>query len=76
MQSDRSFADIENRFSYHPADTPERIKAHEDVRGLCKTLAHLLDGRLPDGRHKALALTAVEETMHWANAAIACQEGN
>jgi len=76
MQSDRSFADIENRFSYHPASTPERVAAHEAVRAACKTLAHLLDGLVPNGRHKALAMTALEETMHWANAAIACQEGN
>jgi len=74
--SDQSFADIENRFSYHPATTPERVAAHEAVRSACKTLAHMLDGLVPDGRHKALAMTALEETMHWANAAIACQEGN
>lgn len=72
--SDQSFADIENRFSYHPASTPERIKAHEEVRGLLRVAAHMLDGLVPNGRHKALAMTALEETMHWANAAIACQE--
>ena len=72
--SDRSFADIENRFSYHPATTPERVGAHESVRAECKSLAHQIDVLVPDGRHKALALTALEEAMHWANAAIACQE--
>lgn len=69
-----SSADIENRFSYHPATTPERQDGHEKVRAACKVLAHYFDQHLPPGRHKSLALTAVEESMHWANAAIACQE--
>lgn len=68
-----SSADIENRFSYHPATTPERQDGHEKVRAACKVLAHYFDQHLPPGRHKSLALTAVEESMHWANAAIACQ---
>lgn len=63
-------ADIDNRFAYHPP-TPERVTAHETVRELCRTLAHTLDGILPSGRDKALALTKLEETMYAANAAIA-----
>jgi ketosteroid isomerase-like protein len=69
----RSTADIEQRFSYHPASSPERQAQHEAVRAACKRLAHALDRIVPPGRHKALALTAVEESMHWANAAVACQ---
>ncbi|WNM74093.1 hypothetical protein SEA_NERGAL_2 [Mycobacterium Phage Nergal] len=65
--------DIEHRFSYHPATTPARQAQHEAVRAACKRLAHALDRIVPPGRHKSLALTAVEEAMHWANAAVACQ---
>lgn len=69
----RSTADIEQRLSYHPASSPERQAQHEAVRAACKRLAHALDRIVPPGRHKALALTSVEESMHWANAAVACQ---
>lgn len=62
--------DLENRFSFHPADTEERKQAHETVRADCLTLAGLLD-TLPAGREQALALTKLEEVTFWANAAIA-----
>lgn len=64
---------IEHDFSHHPPATGERIAQHEAVRAACKDLAHTLDRIVPPGRHKALARTAVEEAMHWANAAVACQ---
>ncbi|WP_107091994.1 MULTISPECIES: DUF7681 family protein [unclassified Streptomyces] len=63
--------EIERRFGYHPADTPERVAAHEEVRAACRDLALLFDGRLPKGREKALALTLCEQAMFWANAAVA-----
>lgn len=65
--------DIVNRFAFHPATTPERAKQHDDVRETCRGLASVLDYMLPDGREKALALTNLEQTMFWANAAIARQ---
>lgn len=66
-----SSADITNRFRFHPADTNERIVAHERVRHLCHHLAHALDRDLPPGCEKSLALTKLEEVMFWGNAAIA-----
>lgn len=68
---DPAKADIENRFSFHPA-TEETGPQHDAVRADLKRLALKLHKTLPDGRHKSLALTSLEETMHWANAAIAC----
>lgn len=65
-----SRADIDDRFDYH-APTPERVAIHEAVREACRQLAHTLDARLPEGREKALALTSVEQSLLWANAAIA-----
>lgn len=63
--------DIENRFAFHPATEVTGPK-HDAVRAACRTLAHYLSGELPEGRHKALSLTALQESMMWANAAIAC----
>ncbi|MBF6301186.1 hypothetical protein IU459_27110 [Nocardia amamiensis] len=62
--------DIDNRFNYHPA-SGDKVTAHEQTRAACRELAHRFDRELPPGREKALALTKLEETMFWANAAIA-----
>jgi pyruvate-formate lyase-activating enzyme len=69
--SAQSTNDIENRFSFHPAVDDEIKDAHQSVRDVLKTTAHLFDGFLPDGREKSLALTKLEEAMMWSNAAIA-----
>jgi hypothetical protein len=63
--------DIERRVGFHPADTPERLRAHQDVRQACRTLAVALNERLPEGRETDLALTLTEHVMFWANAAVA-----
>lgn len=63
--------DLGNRFSFHPATTEEKRQAHEDVRGMCLSLAHELNERIPEGREKSLAITHLEEVMYWSNAAIA-----
>jgi hypothetical protein len=63
--------DIENRFTYHPPSTPERVEAHEHCRQVHTTLARVLNAMLPEGREKSLAITKLEESMFWSNAAIA-----
>lgn len=63
--------EIERRFSYHPANTPERREAHERVRAAAKELGHALNALLPAGRDAATAFTKLEESMFWANAALA-----
>lgn len=63
--------DIDNRFTFHPADTIERADSHQAVREACKDLAILLNHAVPDGREKSLAVTKIEEAMMWANAGIA-----
>ncbi len=65
--------DIDNRFMFHPADTDTKRTAHEKVRESCLLLATYLNNHLPEGREKSLAITHLEETMFWANAAIARQ---
>ncbi|MEU4534272.1 hypothetical protein AB0G15_05310 [Streptosporangium sp. NPDC023825] len=63
--------DIANRFDFHPASTPERAEEHEAIRSMCKSLAYVLNERLPESREKALAITHLEEVMFWANASVA-----
>lgn len=64
------FADLSNRFTFHPADDVTGMM-HGEVRDRCYALAVTLVGMLPDSRETALAITKLEESMMWANAAIA-----
>lgn len=64
-------ADIENRFAFHPATAVTGAK-HDDIRNTLKRVALKFQRDLPDGRHKALALTKLQEAMWAANAAVAC----
>jgi hypothetical protein len=63
-------ARIDNDFKFHPA-TPETGPRHARIRRLCHALAVELVQEVPEGREQSLALTALEETMMWANAGIA-----
>lgn len=63
--------DLRHRFDYHPPSNENVKNAHEEVRGYCLDLAVQFDTLLLDCREKALAITKLEETMFWANAAIA-----
>jgi hypothetical protein len=63
--------DLADRFNYHPPKSEERRQAHQTVREECLLLARQLNGILPDGREKALAVTNLEQVMFWANAALA-----
>ncbi len=63
--------DLRNRFSYHPADTDEKVRAHEDVRAMCLEVAEHLNLLLPESREKERAVDALDDAMKHANAAIA-----
>ena len=65
------YADIENRFTFHPVKGPEQAKQYETTRGKCLDLAKYLVGTIPSSRERSLALTALEEVVMWANAAVA-----
>jgi hypothetical protein len=62
--------ELANRFAYH-APTGGKAQTHEAIRTYCGHLAEQLEEWLPEGREKSLAITHLEETMMWANAAIA-----
>jgi hypothetical protein len=65
--------DIVHKFEYK-RPSPENVIAHEDVRKAVIDLAVELNSKLPEGREKALVITKLQETMFWANAAIALAE--
>lgn len=62
--------DLDNRFKYHKPD-PTTAENHQQIRTACLYLADELNAALPEGREKSLAMTNLEQTMFWANAALA-----
>jgi len=66
-----SEADIRHRFAYHPPRDEAVKTLHEYVRTLLGDAAQVIDSIVPAGREKSLSITRLEESMMWANAAIA-----
>ncbi len=66
-------ARIEQNFTYHPPKADQRDR-YELIRGRAKVLATLIVQQTPESREQSLALTALEEAVMWANAAIARNE--
>ena len=64
---------LENDFTYHSpmGDQPGR---YEEIRNHAKAYAQYLVSSTPPSREQSLALTALEEVVFWANAAIARNE--
>lgn len=61
---------IEKNFTYH-APKEGQPEMYSQIRAQAKSFAELLDGICTDGREKSLAMTKLEESVMWANAAIA-----
>ena len=59
--------------SYHPL-TPGRGQLHEEARAAAKRYCAHLDGMLPPSREASLAFTALEESLMWANKALALND--
>ena len=62
--------EIEERFQFH-AGTEISRPMHTEVRTRHRELAHWVNDHVPDSRESSLALTALQESMMWCNAAIA-----
>ena len=62
--------EIESRFTPVVVTSEGKIRLR-DMQVRLLELAHAINALLPDGREKSLALTHLEETMHWADAGIA-----
>ncbi len=67
--------DHEKALSYHPL-TPGRGEVHELLRSAAKVLAGVYDTHLPPSREASLAFTAAQESLMWANAAVAIHDPN
>lgn len=63
--------DLDTRFGYHPPTAPAVANRHEHVRAVVREAAGRIVAATPPGREQSLAVTALEESMMWANAAIA-----
>lgn len=64
---------IENDFTYHPP-AGDQAERYEKLRADAKVLALEIAELCPDSRERSTALTKLEETIMWANAAIARRE--
>jgi hypothetical protein len=63
-------AEIDHRFDYvSPTEATQPMHIHN--RAEYKRLAETLARTLPESREKSIAITALEESLMWANAAIA-----
>ena len=65
--------DLARRFTYH-APKGDQSDRYVAIRDRAHDLAEFIDEGCPDSREKSLALTKLEETVMWANAAIAHNE--
>jgi hypothetical protein len=64
--------EIVTRFTYHPA-TEATGEIHGTLRALHMELAFKIQEITPQSREQSLALTALQESLLWSNAAIACR---
>lgn len=68
------FADLQNRFSYHPPQDDEQSQKFEMIRSIALSVSVAVNDMVPDSREKSLAITKIEEFVFWANAGIARNE--
>ena len=61
---------IERTFTYQ-STAPGQTERYEALRSKAKELALLINELCPESREKSLAVTNVQQTVMWANAAIA-----
>ncbi len=64
---------MDNDFTYHPL-RPNQPERYERLRAAAKKLAMLLVTNCPPSWELSLAMTKLEESVFWANAAIARNE--
>jgi len=64
---------IETNFTYH-APKPGQPEKYEQIRAKAKELAYLITELTPSSREQSLAMTELESSVFWANAAIARNE--
>lgn len=68
--SEKASRQIACNFVYH-APKGDQTERYVLLRDACRSLAETIVARTPPGREQSCALTALEEAMMWANAAVA-----
>lgn len=59
-----------DRMGYHKA-TEVTVPIHRDLRAMFIEVAEQIVLKVPAGRERALSLTALQESLMWANASVA-----
>jgi hypothetical protein len=67
--------ELENRFTYH-APKEGQPETYQQIRDSAHTLAKFINDNCPESREKSLSITNLEETVFWANASIARNNGS
>lgn len=66
-----NIADLNNRFTFHPVKNAAQGNLYGEVRQRALEFALWLNSVAPDSRELSLAITNLEDTVMWTNAAIA-----
>jgi hypothetical protein len=64
---------VQRAFTYHPPRT-DQVERYERIRACAQHLAGTFITNCPQSRELSVALTKLQESVMWANAAIACNE--
>jgi len=64
---------LQTAFTYHPPK-PDQVPRYNAIRDYAGAFAAVILERCPPSRERALALTALEESVMWGNASIARNE--
>ncbi len=67
-------AELRKRFTHHPPKDNKQVADYADIRASGKEFAEVIVALTPPSREQSLAITALEECVMWANAAIARNE--
>lgn len=73
MLTPQQKADLDNRFTYH-APKPGQPEQYQRIRDKAKELAEMMTEECPPSREASLAITNLEQSVMWANSAIARNE--
>lgn len=68
-------AELQRRFTYH-APKDDQAGRYVRIRDEARSLAGTIVEATPESREQSLAITALEEAVFWANAAIARREAD
>lgn len=66
----RTMTDVSIQFGYHPA-TKETAVTHDSLRGDYYAFAASIWDRIPDGPEKTIVLRKLQESLMYANLAVA-----